>query len=339
MAPVILSNADRASAKALEVALDTADSLGIALCLTMTPGDNTDKLTGGLLAGSPVIRMPDPEMETIAAGLLASEGLKEAESLAAPLAKFLKTCESECSKQPHYDFGTRTLHQLCTQTGAEIRERAGGQEEKKVLVTVFERCIMPKLTSEDMAKVQALITDIFKITPTPIPAVTAENRWPNVVKNIATITMVEPDCMVLPVQEADESEFFKSFSRSLNAEGAVMARMKGKLSDYTPEELLGTMPRAGEEVKEGVLVELLRRAMDDNEDSKRVWIVVMAGSVTAAIWESLYELLNDTGCINLATGEQLRLKPNLRYLFVMPAAGGTTQDTFSRSAIVYTNPP
>merc|ERR1712183_1087347 len=65
----------------------------------------------------------------------------------------------------------------------------------------------------------------------------------------------------------------------------------------------------------------------------------MTGNCNEELWESLHELLNDSGCINLATGEQLRLHPNLRYLFVMPNAGGTPRDTFSRSAIVYTNPP
>jgi len=125
----------------------------------------------------------------------------------------------------------------------------------------------------------------------------------------------------------------------LNRHGSALVRMPGKLSDMTPEELLGTMPKRGEEVKDGVLVQLLRKAMDDHvEPSQLVWVAIMTGNCSPEIWESLHELLNDSGSLNLATGEQLRLKENLRFLFVMAEAGDTSQDTFSRAAVVYTDP-
>merc|ERR1712232_1333204 len=339
MAPVIITCADRAPEAALDVAKRAADENEVALCLTMTNPDVAAKLLGGPLAGASQMQMGAPELDVIGAGLLASEGVREADPLSKIPAKFLESLEAKCSKQPHYDFGTRTLHQLCTQIGEEIQQRAGGSEEKKVLCTVIERCVVPRMTPEDLPILQSLVTDLFGVEM-KIPVINAENRWATVVRNISSITTVEPDCMVLPVVDADEAEFFKAFSIALNAEGAVMARLPPgkKVSDYTAEQLLGTMPREGEEVVEGVLINLLRRAMDDNEPNKRVWIVMQTGECSPDLWESLHELLNDSGCINLATGEQLRLTKNLRYLFIMPNAGSTEKDTFSRSAIVYSNP-
>jgi dynein heavy chain 1 len=347
MAPVILTQADRAPKESLMVAKKMAETLDIAVCLTMSPGEEAEKRLSALREVSDqnpaLINMPEPEMDVIAAGLLSSLGVKDADALATPLANLLQSLARDCSKQPHYDFGTRTLHQLCTQMGEEIRERAGTREEKKVLIEVIERCVMPRMTRPDMEVLQSLLGSCLGAVP-PSPAAAAgppkdqEQRWNNVVRNVGSITTVEPDCMVLPVQESEEPEFFKAFSRALNAEGAVMARMKSKLCDHTAEELLGTMPRDGEEVKEGILVALLRAAMENNEPTKRVWIVMPTGNCKPELWESLHELLNDSGCLNLATGEQLRLSPNLRYLFVMPNADGTSTDTFSRSAIVYTNP-
>merc|ERR1719321_437731 len=100
-----------------------------------------------------------------------------------------------------------------------------------------------------------------------------------------------------------------------------MVQVPGKLSDMTPEQLLGKMPRKEAdgtfaEEADGVLVKLLRKAMEDHIDpNQQVWITMETGDISAATWESLHELLNDSGCLNLATGEQIRLSENLRFLF------------------------
>merc|ERR1719253_1327991 len=138
--------------------------------------------------------------------------------------------------------------------------------------------------------------------------------------------------MVQPVPPCDEEAFFAEFCKGLNANGASMVRVPGKLSDFSKEELLGTMPKTGEPVKDGLLVTTLREAMDQPNDSERhIWVVMMTGDMSAKHWECLFELLNDSGCLKLATGEQLRLSEWLRFLFVMPGHGDTPTDTFSRS--------
>jgi len=85
----------------------------------------------------------------------------------------------------------------------------------------------------------------------------------------------------------------------------------------TGEELFGTMPRKGEEVKDGMLVELLRKAMEDHEHdpNQLVWVAMKTGKCSAEIWETLHELLDDRHILTLATGEQMRLNHQLRFLF------------------------
>jgi len=98
------------------------------------------------------------------------------------------------------------------------------------------------------------------------------------------------------------------------------------------------MPKKDEKITDGILVDVLRKAMADHEEDQTVWVAIMTGKCTPETWECLHELLNDSGCLNLATGEQVRLTGNIRFLFVLPGAGDTPQDTFSRSAVVYTDP-
>lgn len=235
--------------------------------------------------------------------------------------------------------------QLCTQIGVDYKK---GVAEKDVVTTVVERCLLPKLVKDDVAVLQKLLEEQFgKVTNLKAPS-EAENqpegRWYQVAENIRTITKIEPDCMVLPVPDDDLAIFYSEFCKMLNRHGSARVELPGKLSDMTPEQLLGKMPKKGPdgtfaEKEDGELVKVLRQAMDDHPDpTQQVWITMETGNISAATWEGLHELLNDSGCLNLATGEQLRLTENLRFLFVMPNAGTTPQDTFSRSAVVYTDP-
>jgi len=277
-------------------------------------------------------------LQVIAAGQLAAEGLLESEKLAVPLGGILESLNKECTKQPHYDFGPRTLLQICTQIGIE---RSKAKADEDVVSAVVERCLLPKLVKSDVPILQRLLKELFKVDKTlASPSAAEDGRWHNVAENIKSITKIETDCLVLPVPPSDQEAFFVEFCHMLNRQTAVLVRMPGLLSEMTPGDLLGTMPKKGEPVKDGLLVEMLRKAMDDHpEQDKLVWIAMMTGKCSAETWECLNELLNDNHCLNLATGEQLRLNENLRFLFVMEEAGDTSQDTFSRTAVVYTDPP
>jgi len=354
LAPIILTQAHRAPEAAITVAKDIALEIGAALCLTMLPCPQQQKLCNGVLSFAQEIKIPEitkdnqedylnNTLKVIAAGQLAAEGLKESDALAGPLSMILETLRRECTQQKHYDFGPRTLIQLCTQIGVE---RKKGAEEKDTLAVVMERCLLPKLVKQDVAILKRLLLEHFKIDRMLVaPTDSAEGRWNKVAENIRTITKIEPDCMVLPVPQEDEEAFYEEFCKMLNRQTAALVKFPGQLSDYSRQELMGTMPRtikdgSFEEVKDGVLVDVLRKAMDEHVDPNQlVWIAMKTGNISPDTWECLFELLNDSHCLNLATGEQLRLGHNLRFLFVMPNAGNTSQDTFSRAAVVWSDPP
>jgi hypothetical protein len=363
LAPTIITQAHRAPEAALEVALRIAAELEVALCLTMSPGEKEQQLRRGegALAGAQFIVCPPSDLYTIAAGQLAAEGLKDSDNLGVPLAQVLETLENECSKQQHYDFGPRTLMQLCTQIGAD---RKPFIEEKVTVASVVERCLLPKLAKNDVPVLQKALKEHFKLEPKLLsPSDAPEGRWHKVAENIKSITKIEPDCIVLPVPGGDEEIFKEEFCKMLNRNGSMLVNMEGSLSDYTVEELIGTKPRrdangnfekprrnkddvngTGGNRTDGKLVTMLRQAMDtyvmeDDSDSQFVWIYMRTGNINPAQWECLHELLNDSGCLNLPTGEQLRLAGKLRFLFVMPDTGNTPKDTFSRAAVVYTDPP
>jgi len=356
-APVIISQAHRAPEESLKIAVEEAEKLGLALCLTMTSGPQADKLCKGegLFAGSTHITVPASAMPVIASGQMAAEGLLKSDELAVSLGSIMETLANECSKQPHYDFGPRTLMQICTQIGYDRRKNT---EEKDTVAMVVERCLLPRLAKEDVSILQKTIKanlgldkrmNSASTSPAGEAALTdpkpSDPKFPeacrlySVVESIHSITKHEPDVMVLPVPPEGEAAFFESFCKMLNRNAATMVKLDKYLSDYTPEMLMGTMPRPGQDVQDGVLVKLLRKAMDDHVDpGQAIWIVMNTGKCSPEIWECLHELLDDSGRLNLPTGEQLRLVPNLRFLFVMPEAGITPQDTFSRSAVVYTDP-
>jgi len=349
LAPVIISQAHRAPVDALEVALKSAEALDLHLCLTMTDGPEAEILTKGILAGCVTITVPESDMKVIAAGQIAAEGLLSSDELAVHVGNIMEALRDQCSSQLHYDFGPRTLMQICAQIGYDRNKRT---EEKDTVAMVVERCLLPKLVRKDVPILQKLISEKFKLERKMTSAGVSDvgtaagcsgegARWYAVAESISNITKHEPDCMVLPVPPEAEEPFFEAFCKMLNRHGSALVRLEKSLCEMTGEELLGTMPRAGEEVTDGALVKLLRKAMEDHEHDTQslVWVAMKTGKCSADTWEALHELLNDTHCLNLPTGEQLRLTENLRFLFVMPEAGNTPQDTFSRSAVVYTDPP
>jgi hypothetical protein len=335
LTPFILSQAHKAPEKSLKVALQVASQLGVALCFTMAPGTIAERLKAGILEGASIINMQDPELNLIAGGLLAAHGVKKADDFMKPFECLLLGMTEHCSKQPHYDFGPRTLAQICGQIGDEIRGGNQKTDEVKICHTILERCLLPKLLKNDVKVFQRLLKQCFGVEMTEQ---NFDDRWGNVVDNICSITDCEPDCMILPVPESDEANFLHAFDKSLNATGHVKVMFPKLLAECDPEELMGKMPAPGEPVKDGILVSMLRNAILDYPDIEKVWILIKTGPVTERHWEYLRELLNDSGVLNLATGEQVRLSDRLRYLFLLPNAGQTSVDTFSRSAIVYTHP-
>merc|ERR1719265_2262311 len=106
----------------------------------MVPGVDKDRLccATGPLAGCQTINVPASDLKVIASGQLAAEGVKDSDTLAGPLSAVLINLQSRCSAQAHYDFGPRTLMQLCTQIGEGNK---GKVDEKDVVATVLERCL------------------------------------------------------------------------------------------------------------------------------------------------------------------------------------------------------
>jgi hypothetical protein len=345
LAPVIVTQAHRLNEAVMGLCLSVAAELGIALCVTMSSGEGAQKLESGVLAGAPKINVPPSDLKVIAQGQLSAEGVKDADAIAPLLAAVLDQLQNGCSLQQHYDFGPRTLMQLCTQIGHDLKKAS---VEKDVVVSVLERCLTPKMVKADIAVFKKAVQENFGVeTKSTIltPSEAPEGRWVRVAENIRSITKIEPDCMVLPVTADDEAAFYEEFCKMLNRHGSAMVKLDKKLDTLTKEQLLGSMPKRSasgtfEAVTDGLLVEVLRKAMDDYTDpTQQVWITIETGNISNAMWECLHELLNDSGCLNLVTGEQIRLNPNLRFLFVMPSAGNTPPDTFSRSAVVHTDPP
>jgi ABC-type cobalamin/Fe3+-siderophores transport system ATPase subunit len=346
MAPLILARAHTAPEAALQTAVSVASEHDIALCLTMSPGPAANSRCAGVLAGLTTITMPPIDLEALAVGQLAAEGVPQSAELAKELATILATLDRDGSKQLHYDFGPRTLMQLCTQIGVDRRPSI---PDAVTILTVVQRCLAPKLIPADLQMLKQLIIDQgwkkekdFKEGELTPASLRKDGRWYNIAEEIGSITKIEPDCFVLPVPPANEAAFFEDFCKYLNRNTYSLVRVPGTLSEMTPEQLLGTMPRKGEEVQDGLLISILRQAMEDHPDeNEMVWIAMMTGPCNPSVnflWEALHELLNDSGCISLSTGEQLRLASNLRFLFIMPEAGATDVDTFSRTAVVYSDP-
>merc|ERR1719162_879725 len=99
-------------------------------------------------------------MTVIAAGQCLAEGLLLSDELAKGLGTILEELGQKCSKQSHYDFGPRSLMQICSQIGYDRNKRT---EEKDTVAMVVERCLLPKLVRDDVPILQELVKEKFKI--------------------------------------------------------------------------------------------------------------------------------------------------------------------------------
>eukprot|EP00929_Paragymnodinium_shiwhaense_P009583 TRINITY_DN113797_c0_g1_i1.p1 TRINITY_DN113797_c0_g1~~TRINITY_DN113797_c0_g1_i1.p1 ORF type:complete len:718 (+),score=174.02 TRINITY_DN113797_c0_g1_i1:105-2258(+) len=338
LAPFLLTHAHRAPIESVRTCVDVADACRVALVVTMHPGPEAAKLQAEVLSKTTIEGMDPPDMELIAPALLKAEGVKDYKTLAYALVQILRKIKAQASDQNHYDFGIMTLRQLITQIGEELREKAMLTDDDAGSL-VCRRCLSPKLLTTDLPILEKILSEHFKAEQKPfIPCQAGEaGRWQQVIVNIRSITSIEPDAMVLPVTAAEEQEFMSIFSKQMEKEGHTVITLPKKLSQMTPEELLGGMPKDGEQVQDGVLVEKLR-STEGFAAETTVWMAISTGSCSDEMWEGIHPILDDSGCLNLATGEQVRWPDNVRFLFILPSATCTHRDTFGRSAVVWTDP-
>lgn len=149
----------------------------IGVFITMNPGyAGRSKLPGNLKQLFRTVAMTVPDQETIAEVILFAQGFQKAELLSRKVVPLFRLCETQFSRQAHYDFGLRALKPVLIAAGELKRRRVdtatsrdpdqghGDDAESMEVHLMLESILMniaPKLVAQDVATFHPLLHDFF----------------------------------------------------------------------------------------------------------------------------------------------------------------------------------
>lgn len=134
----------------------------VGVFVTMNPGyAGRSNLPENLKQLFRQLAMIQPDRKLIAEVMMFSQGFAQAEELAQKTILLFDMCLSQLSKQPHYDFGLRSLKSVLSSAGR--LKRSGESDEKQILLRSFNDTVFPKLIQEDEQILLDLIQTIFGV--------------------------------------------------------------------------------------------------------------------------------------------------------------------------------
>ena len=275
----------------------------VGIFVTMNPGyAGRSNLPDNLKTLFRSVAMVVPDRKLIAQVMLYSQGIVSAEMLSGKVVDLFLRCESQMSKQSHYDFGLRALKTLLVSAGGLKRRALEAEQdfigenlseiETEVMVQGVCNNVIPKLVAEDSLKFTTILEQVFpgsqvckmedeKLKKELHAICQTENLCPNgnwiqKILQLKQVTEMRHGIMLVGPTGVGKSSAIKVLLQGLeNTEG-----IKGELYVIDPkaidkEGLYGVLDGTTMDWTDGVFTSLLRRilANQKGEAEKRHWIV------------------------------------------------------------------
>jgi dynein heavy chain len=106
------------------------------------------------------IAMMNPDMTIITEVCLSAKGFTAARSLAGKVTSIFSICQNTLSKQPHYEFGLRSIKSVID-LAIEFKHESGEADEMGLIFTAFHRLKFSELLPEDQKIFLEIAADIF----------------------------------------------------------------------------------------------------------------------------------------------------------------------------------
>lgn len=345
----------------------------VGIFVTMNPGyAGRSNLPDNLKQLFREVAMIKPDKQLIAQVTLYAQGFRSAERLSSKIISLYDLCDRQLSKQPHYDFGLRSLKSALSSAGnlkrQLLQEEAGAGTvvddlamvetvEQKLLIRSVTDTVVPKLVAQDVPLLRSLLMGVFP--GADIPALDekilleeierlcearfleAKGEWLEKVLQLYQIQRLQHGVMLVGPVGTGKSAAWRILLDAMEKVDGI----KGMSYVLDPkvvakEQLYGRLDSTTLEWQDGVFTAVLRKILTTTQESgnsaqqRRHWIV-FDGDVDPDWAENLNSALDDNKLLTLPNGERLEIPNCIRLLFEVETLKYATLATVSRCGIVW----
>ncbi|KAL8271990.1 hypothetical protein Esti_004114 [Eimeria stiedai] len=345
----------------------------VGIFVTMNPGyAGRSNLPDNLKQLFREVAMIQPDKQLIAQVTLYAQGFRTAERLASKVISLYDLCDRQLSKQPHYDFGLRSLKSALSSAGnlkrqmlqEEAGRGAGADDpkhielvEQKLLLRSVTDTVVPKLVAQDVPLLKSLLVGVFPGAGIAAPEekallaeierlcaarfLEAKGEWLDKVLQLYQIQKLQHGVMLVGPVGTGKSVAWRVLLDAMERVDGI----KGVSYVLDPkvvakEQLYGRLDSTTLEWQDGVFTAVLRKILTNAQEAgssaqqRRHWIV-FDGDVDPDWAENLNSALDDNKLLTLPNGERLEIPSCVRLIFEVETLKYATLATVSRCGIVW----
>ena len=327
--------------------------------ITMNPGyAGRTELPENLKALFRSCAMIRPDMKLIQENMLMAEGFQTARALSVKFNTLYELSSALLSKQPHYDWGLRSVKSVLRVAGGMKRANPD-LDEAQVLMRALRDFNTPKIPNHDIPIFLRLINDLFMglsvdskvdedlkekiVRVAKATDLQIDEMFVNKTCNFQELLDVRHSVMLLGPAGCAKTTIWKTLQGAHNWDKPkpVCVAETVNPKSVTGDELYGYMTLA-KDWKDGVLSIIMRgmsknfseQGFFDYQTSK--W-VVLDGDIDAVWIESMNTVMDDNKVLTLVSNERVPLSPAMRMVFEISSLKNATPATVSRAGILYIN--
>jgi len=329
------------------------------LFITMNPGyAGRTELPENLKALFRSCAMIRPDMKLIQENMLMAEGFQTARLLSVKFNTLYELSSALLSKQPHYDWGLRSVKSVLRVAGSMKRANPD-LDEAQVLMRALRDFNTPKIPIHDIPIFLRIINDLFLglnvncnvdadlktriIRAAKEQGLQSDESFINKTCNFQELLDVRHSVMLLGPAGCAKSTIWKTLQAAHNLDKSKKVCIVETVNPkaVTGDELYGRMSLS-KDWKDGVL-SIIMRGMSKNipeqgfyDYQAHKW-VVLDGDIDAVWIESMNTVMDDNKVLTLVSNERVPLSPSMRMVFEVNSLKNATPATVSRAGILFIN--
>jgi len=327
--------------------------------ITMNPGyAGRTELPENLKALFRSCAMIRPDMKLIQENMLMAEGFQTARALSVKFNTLYELSAALLSKQPHYDWGLRSVKSVLRVAGGMKRANPT-LDESQVLMRALRDFNTPKIPIHDIPIFLRLINDLFMglsvdskvdddlkqkiVRVAKEEGLQYDEMFVNKTCNFQELLDVRHSVMLLGPAGCAKTTIWKTLQAAHNLDKAKKTCVAETVNPkaVTGDELYGYMTLA-KDWKDGVL-SIIMRGMSKNfseqgfHDYQTYKWVVLDGDIDAVWIESMNTVMDDNKVLTLVSNERVPLSAAMRMVFEINSLKNATPATVSRAGILFIN--
>jgi dynein heavy chain len=329
------------------------------LFITMNPGyAGRTELPENLKALFRSCAMIRPDMKLIQENMLMAEGFQTARSLSVKFHTLYELSSALLSKQPHYDWGLRSVKSVLRVAGS-MRRANPDLDEAQVLMRALRDFNTPKIPIHDLPIFVRIINDLFLGITVPSnvdsnlkeriirvakqQGLQCDESFVNKTCNFQELLDVRHSVMLLGPAGCAKTTIWKTLQAAHNLDKARKVCVAETVNPkaVTGDELYGRLSLS-KDWKDGVL-SIIMRGMSKNipeqgfHDYQTHKWVVLDGDIDAVWIESMNTVMDDNKVLTLVSNERVPLSQSMRMVFEVNSLKNATPATVSRAGILFIN--